>query len=465
MPMRRFGRAPDDPDGLPREPHLGDAAMPSETPPTRISWRMGSGGVTTALRLLSSTIVAQIAVLAATVVSAAWLLPRDFAYYGAAFGIAGIVSSFNTLGIETRLAVVEAATMARLLRTGLAACLGIAALGTVVALFVAGSDQWDWGVVIALAMAASMLSASQTVVTTLALRVSQYGVLARSRVAQGIVNAALIVTFSALPMPGYVALTGAWILSMVVGLIVSLRGWVPPFPASWRLTTPDVSATRAEVGLQPVTSLLAAATVLIPLVVLPLVASASLAGSWALSTRVLGAAVMSTYASLQPVYYATAAEFVRGRAFPRLAGWHRRWAVWLTAATIPGFTVAGLVIAYGLPLLGDQWMEARALVIPACLYWGSQFFGLPLSQTLLLVGRIRLQLIWTVARFVAATAAFALWPLWGALASIWAWSIVCVVTFFILTVIQARVLRHMASQATTAPNSARTSANDEHTIG
>jgi O-antigen/teichoic acid export membrane protein len=149
------------------------------------------------------------------------------------------------------------------------------------------------------------------------------------------------------------------------------------------------------------------------------------------------------------VYYSTAAEYVRERAFPRLAAWHRRWAFLLTAVTVPGFAVAGLIIAHGLPLLGAQWLDARVLVVPACLYWGSQFFGLPLSQTLLLVGRIRLQLVWTVVQFAAAVAAFALWPVWGAVASIWAWSIVCVATNLVLTVVQGRVLRVMAGNETT----------------
>jgi len=406
-------------------------------------------GASTAVGLLSSTMLAQLAVLAATVLSAAWLAPLDFALFGAALGLAGIVNSVNTLGIETRLAIVEVPTMARLLRAGLATCLALTAAGGAVAVVLAASGRPEWAEVLAFAMAGSLVSALQQVVTTLALRERRPDVLMRSRVAQGTVNAVLILTLSASPIPGYVALSGAWVASTVVGLLVSLYGWAPPLPAGWRVTATDISVTRAEVGLQPVTNLMAGVSVQIPLVVLPLVASASLAGSWALSTRILGAAVMAAFSALQPVYYATAAEYVRGRAFSRVAAWHRRWAVWLSAATVPGFILAGLVIAYALPLLGAQWLDARALVAPACIYWGSQFFGLPLSQTLLLVGRIRLQLVWTVVRFVAAVAAFALWPLWGATASIWAWSIVCAATYVILTVIQARVLRRLAAGAPT----------------
>lgn len=408
-------------------------------------------GISTVLRLLFSTAVAQIAVLVATILSAAWLMPRDFALFGAALGIAGIVSSFNTLGIETRLAVVDAAVMARLLRTGLAACLAITAAGATVALVLARSRQLDWAVVVAFAMTASVIYGAQQVVTTLALRDRHYGALARSRVSQGIVNAILILALSASRMPGYVALSGAWVISMAVGLVVCMLGWTAPLPARWRVSARDVSSTTAEVGLQPVTNLLAGVTGYIPLVVLPLVASASLAGSWALSTRILGAATLATFASLQPVYYATAAEQVRARAFQQLAAWHRRWAIWLTASAIPGFALASVVIAYALPLLGDQWLEARTLVLPACLYWGSQYFGLPLSQTLLLVGKVRLQLIWTVVRFAASAAAFALWPVWGAVSSIWAWAVVCAATYFALTVIQARVLQSMALQSVETP--------------
>jgi O-antigen/teichoic acid export membrane protein len=411
--------------------------------------RERSSGLATAFQLLSSTMLAQIAVLAATVLSAAWLDPIDFALFGAALGLAGIVNSVNTLGIETRLAIVEVATMTRLLRAGMAAALAITAVGGAAAALLAASGRDEWACVLAFAMAGSVVSALQQVVTTLALRERRPDVLMRSRVAQGAVNAVLILVLSSSPMPGYVALSTAWVVSTVVGLLVSLYGWAPPLPTSWRVSAEDISVTRAQVGLQPVTSLLAGVSSQIPLVVLPLVASASLAGSWALSTRILGAAVLAAFSALQPVYYATAAEYVREHAFPRVATWHRQWAIWLTAATVPGFLVAGLVIAFALPLLGAQWLDARDLVAPACIYWGSQFFGLPLSQTLLLVGRIRLQLLWTVARFVSAVAAFALWPVWGASASIWAWSIVCAATYVVLTVVQARVLQRMAAGEST----------------
>ena len=408
------------------------------------SLRMRSSGAVTALRLLSSTVLAQVAVLAATVAAATWLTPRDFAFYGAAWGLAGIVNSVNTLGVETRLAVVEAATMEGLLRTGLAACSALTAVGALGAVALAASGKQDWAVVLAFAMTASVVYAAQQLVTTLALREHRHEVLVRSRVAQGVVNAGLIVGLSASPMPGYVALTSAWVASMIVGLIVSLNGWTPPLPDKWRVTKADVRLTRTELGLQPVTNLLAGITVQIPLVVLPSVASASFAGSWALCTRVLGAGVMAAFSSLQPVYYATAAAHVRENAFPLLATWHRKWAIWLTAVTLPGVAVAGLIISYVLPLVGDQWLEARILVVPACVYWGSQFFGLPLSQTILLVGRVQLQLVWTVVRFMAAATAFALWPVWGALASVWTWSVVCALTYLTLTVIQGRVLRQMA---------------------
>ena len=406
-------------------------------------------GAATAGGLLSSTMLAQLAVLAATVLSAAWLAPRDFALFGAALGLAGIVNSVNTLGIETRLAIVEVATMSRLLRTGLATCLGLTAAGGAAALLLAASGRSLWAGVLAFAMAGSVISAFQQIATTLALRARRADVLMRSRVAQGCVNAVLILALCASPLPGYVALSAAWVASTVVGLLVSLHGWAPPLPASWRVREADISVTRAEVGLQPVTSLLAGVSSQIPLVILPLVASANLAGSWALSSRILGAGVMAAFSALQPVYYATAAEYVREHAFARVATWHRQWAIWLTAATVPGFLLAGLVISYAMPLLGAQWLDARTLVAPACIYWGSQFFGLPLSQTLLLVGRIRLQLVWTVVRFVAAVAAFSLWPLWGASASIWAWAIVCAATYVVLTVLQARVLRREAAAAQT----------------
>jgi O-antigen/teichoic acid export membrane protein len=294
--------------------------------------------------------------------------------------------------------------------------------------------------VLVFAMASSVAFGVQQIVTPLALRHHLYDVLNRSRVVQGVGNAVLILVLVALPIAGYVALSLAFSISMVLGLIVILRGIPPTHTQRWRPTTHDWATTRREIGLQPVTNLLTGVTIQIPLIMFPVFAGAGLAGSWALSTRILAAGVTASYNSIQPIYYATAANYIRDGAYSRLQSWHRKWSLMLTAAAVPGFILAGLLIAYGLPLLGKEWEEARTLVVPACLFFGSVFLALPLSQTLLGVGRIRLQLIWTTVRFVAAVAAFALWPLWGPGGALWAWALVCSSSHLILVALQVRVL-------------------------
>lgn len=405
---------------------------------------MRTRGWVVAGHLFGGTVLVQVAVLVATIYSAALLTPRDFGLFGAVFGISGIVNGFNALGVESRIAVADQAAVDSLLRVGAVALVVFASAGSGLSVLPAAFGQQTFAAVILLGTFASVVFSVQMIATSLALRDSHHGVLVRSRVAQGITNALLIVTLVRLPLPGYLALAAAWIISMIVGALVALAslGW--PGPSHWRPSTRDATRARAEVGVMPFTSLLAGMTMQIPLVVFPIFAGPALAGSWALSARILGAGVTTSYNSIQPVYYATAAMHIRAQDHSALVSWHRRWALGLVLAAIPGFALAGLLLYFGLPLLGAEWEPARLLVVPACLYWGSVFAVLPLSQTLPAVARSELQFKWEVARLATAVFAFALWPVWGALNSVWAWSLACVGASLALIVLQVRVLRGMA---------------------
>ena len=65
-----------------------------------------------------------------------------------------------------------------------------------------------------------------------------------------------------------------------------------------------------------------------------------------------------------------------------------------------GWRQAAYAVLVLVPLLGPQWSAAGSVLVAALLYFGSMFWCVPVSQTLVLLGRVDTQAWWSVARAV-----------------------------------------------------------------
>ena len=399
-------------------------------------------------RLLAATAVAQGAVFAALLYAATWFEARDFALFGMAFGLANMANSANTFGVETRLAVVRDDGVAALVRVGGTAALAVSGLALPVVVLLVLTADLDLSVSAFFAIAAAHLLAWQQMLTVLALRYAPPHALSRSRTAQGLTNAALIFVLGMTPLPGYVALTGAWVISVIVGVCL-LATVVPPAVRHWRpASRRDWSFAVRQVRYQPLSNLLVGLASQAPLVLLPLLTTDAIAGAWALCTRLLSAVVVAGQAVLQPVYYSEAAEHVRLGRWGQLRRWHARWTIGLGAGAVVAFVTAGWAIASLLPRLDPQWASVGTVIVAGCIFWGSLLWAVPLSQTLQLVHAMGWQFAWAVVRFVVAGGGFLATSSLGGAAALMAWAVMCLLTDAMLVGVQLLILAGRSRRST-----------------
>ncbi|WP_420175475.1 Wzz/FepE/Etk N-terminal domain-containing protein [Luteococcus sp. OSA5] len=391
--------------------------------------RSHSGVLALASRLLGASVLAQVAVLAAIALVSRDLQPRDFALYGAVSGAAGIAASINTMAAETRTPVVDDQTSQVLNRAGFTTLTAISLL-TVIAGLVAWPLSRPVGWVLVLSALCAWCTGSQQLLNGIVLRRQLQKVLADGRVSQGLSNAVLLIVLWQLGVPGFLVLVLAWLLSLLIGVGVvyhrGARGHLPRAIASQE----DLRVLRHQVGGQPVANLLSSSVSSMPPLLLPAVGQHLTAGIWALVSRFLNPVVNTTFATLQPLYYGEAAEHVRHDRMPQLRQYHRRWMTAMVLAGIP-FALGSVVITmYLLPLLGPQWKVGWLPALTGAIYYTAMFSCLPLSQTLQMLGRIRLALRWTVVRCIVSLAPLALIGLLGGQRALLGWAIGAAATFY-----------------------------------
>lgn len=391
-------------------------------------------------RLLAATAVAQGAVAVALLYAATRFEARDFALFGLSFGLANMANSANTFGVETRLAVVRDEGVTALVRVGGTAAFTVSGMVLPVVPLLALRADTAVAASVALAFAGGLLMAGQQMLTVLALRYAPPHALSRSRTAQGLTNAALIFVLGMTPLPGYAALTGAWVVSNLVGVGL-LATVVPPRVRRWRpATRSDWSFAVQQVRYQPLSNLLVGLASQAPLVLLPLFTTDAIAGAWALCTRLLSGVVVAGLAVLQPVYFSEAAEHVRKERWGQLRRWHVRWTIGLGAGAGIVIVTAGWVIANLLPLLDPQWASVGSVVIAGCIFWGSLLWAVPLSQTLQLVHAMGWQFAWAVIKFVVAGGGFVATSSFGGATALLAWAVLCLFTDALLVAVQLLIL-------------------------
>lgn len=391
--------------------------------------RTHSGVLALASRLLGASVLAQIAVLAATALASTDLHPADFAVYGAVSGATGVSASLNTLAAETRAPVVDERLHDALNRAGFTSLATVSALTLLAGLIAFGAAR-QLGWVLLLTAGCALLVGAQQLLTGIVLRRQQQSVLADGRVSQGLSNAAMLVLLWQLKVPGFLVLTVSWLVSLLVGVVViywrSARGHLPNRPAS----RSDWRELRREVGGQPVANLLASSVGNLPPLLLPALGQDLVAGIWALVSRFLNPVVNTTFATLQPLYYGKAASLVREHKHAALRSFHRRWMAWLCAAGLPVMLGSIVISMFLLPLLGPQWRVDWLPALTGAIYYTSMFSCLPQSQTLQMLGRVRLSLLWTIVRAVVCVVPLALIPVIGGQWALFGWAVGAAATFY-----------------------------------
>jgi O-antigen/teichoic acid export membrane protein len=351
-------------------------------------------------QLLGSTVLAQVAVLGAIAAAARATTARDFADYGVVTSVTAVVATFNTWAAESRTTVVEEDRAHEISRAGLAVLWMVLALITLAAALAAVMGQHRLGLLLGLGGIGAAVTGGLQLVQGVVLRRQQQHLLAHSRATQGLSNAALILLFLAIGLPGFVIITIPWLISLVLGLAVLLRAtgdrplwWGRSSWAEWRVL-------RSETRWQPGSNVLVSLAGALPMLVLPAVGAVEVAGAWALVARFLMPVVSTLNSTFGPIYLGHAAGMIRRRELPQLRRYHARWTLLLAAGMVlllGGATYAVLVLV---PLLGPQWSAAGSVLVAALLYFGSMFWCVPVSQTLVLLGRVDTQAWWSVARAV-----------------------------------------------------------------
>lgn len=390
-------------------------------------------------KLFGSTALAQGAALVATLVAATRAEPADFAIYAGVRAATSVVSSVNALAVETRLPVVSEEDSAALIRVATSAVVSTSLLAFLVGAVAFLMDA-TWAP-IALLLGPSWLVVSATnVVTAAVVRASRPNLLARNRVLSGFSNAALIVGLILTPLPGYLVLVGAFISSTLLGVVVmvhGLPGWLskarPARRGDWR-------TVRREVGWQPLNNLAANLGTALPALLLPAFGATVVAGAWALISRIMNAVVNVVFSTAAPLYTAEFARLVREGDSTERSRLHRTWLGRLALLVIP--SVVGIIVGvlWFVPLLGEQWRGTSMVLVPACLSFAVLMMWLPMSQTLVLVGRTRLELAWTIGNLAVSAATLALIPVVGAERALTVWAAAQGLSLVVHIVLQRRAV-------------------------
>lgn len=379
-------------------------------------------------QLLGSTVLAQVAVLAATALAARVTTTGDFADYGVVTSITAVLATFNTWAAESRTTVLREEPAHQVPRAGMAIVGVVTALVGVAAVVAAMIGQPRLGMMLALGGVGAAITGGQQLLQGVVLRHQRQHLLAHSRATQGISNAALIVLFLGLGFPGFVVLTLPWLVSLGLGFLVLVRA--TPDRAVWlgRSSRAEWHTLRSETRWQPGSNVLVSLAAALPMLVLPIVDAIEVAGAWALVARFLMPVASTLNSTFGPIYIGHAAGMVRQGEVAALRRYHARWTLLLAGGAVllsgaAAYAVLGLV-----PQLGPQWSGAGSVLPAALLYYGSLFWCLPVSQTLILLGRVDTQAWWSVARAVLCAVPL-LWVAHAPRAALTGWAVMAASTF------------------------------------
>lgn len=361
-------------------------------------------------------------------------------YDAAAFGLFALISSIAlTIGtvaaLRYEMAIPAAETeesAQRLAVVGLACCGAVAlALGIPLAAGGAGAiaDHFTLGRVSGWLVFAPLMGAfvgANLVLTQLAVRHRRYGASGRRALVQsvstvvgqtglGLINAGL----GGLCV-GFLVGQGAAALSLAGGVRLEARrrrgigGLISAARAKWRFPILLAPAALINVlGLQ------------VPILLMAHYYGAIETGWLSMTQRVLGAPLILISSAVSQVYmgeFATAARDDPSRALLLFRK--------ATHRLLPVGVIVAVVVHLGAPTgfqiaLGKEWAESGQYGQALALALGVQVLAVPLSHTLILVGRNGLQLTWDAARLVVTIVAIGAAHRWGAsdAEAVWAFGV------------------------------------------
>lgn len=395
-----------------------------------------------ASKLFSSNVIGQVAVLVAISVAASRMEPAAFAAYGVVSAGAYVLASFNTFAAELRSPVVREHEAAALTRGGFAIAtflsLVLALAGGIVHCSLAQGDRT--GQILVLAAGCGFALAGQQLMNGLVLRDQRQELLARSRLVQALTNAGLIFASLLTSLPMWVGLSISWLVSVFLGNVVLGVALRDRLRGIGRPRRDDLRLVRNELRWQPLANLMASSTSQLPIFTLQYIGATPLVGAWALVTRFLTPVTNTTVSTLQPIYYGRMAQLLRDERTRDASDYHSTW-MWRLGAG--GMLVAfcyGFAVWWAIPMLGAGWDVARTVTFPSIVHFTALFVCMPLSQTLILLGRPNLQFAWTAVRLALCSTPLIASAWIGGEMALTFWAILSALTFFSQLALHRRAL-------------------------
>lgn len=342
-------------------------------------------------------------------------------YSPAAFGLLAIFTAVVSLGsivAAARLEMVvpivrEDEDAQEVVRAGLGLCLLAALIGTLACLpvqWLAGEwtvveqlGGWLWLTPWACACAAAFVLLNQW-----AVRVADFGAIGRRNTWRALFTVGTQVGTGAAGLrPGGTVL--GFTVGHAAGAAIMLRG--TPFRTrdiigGTRAVPSMLRRYRAFCAKLTVSGLFNVAGTQVPVLLFATAYSQTEVGWLGLTMRSLALPVGIIGTAVAQVYVSALAASVRSGLEVR--GLFMRVSKQLTAIAALGAIV---LLAFGPPLFsvifGDEWTEAGDYARVLALGIAAQFVAVPLSQTMILVGRTTLQMVWDIGRFVVVCGAVA----------------------------------------------------------
>lgn len=412
-----------------------------------------SGGLGGGLLIAGSTLIAQVAGLAALPVISRTYSPADLGLLSVVMAITLILGTVSTGRFELAIPLVTSQEGVRSLCRLALLLSGIVSLLSVVVLSLLGwvgyldesqptRSWWLFAVPVCGLLFAAYLTFNQV-----AIRDRQYGRVGARNIANGGGTAVAQSTFGLLGFqPG--GLIVGYLVGLALGaLAVRPRGLLRGRSAC--ATDPESSMGRLLTRYRRFPLLMGPSALInivglqLPVLLVAVLYSADDAGWLGMTQRILAVPITLIGTAISQVYLAEIAGVVR-------SGAGHAYELFVRSSRLLGLTAAfsaAIVIFAGPQLfelaLGAGWRESGRFAQALALAMAAQFVAAPLGQTLIALERQSVQLGWDVARLVA-TAVVILGCVWSgcsALTTMWAFGAVSALSYATLWLLSWRAVR------------------------
>lgn len=389
------------------------------------SWSGTRGGVAV---IVSGTLVAQLLVLAAYPVLTRVFTSSEFGAYALVYAVANLLFPLAALRVDALVPLPRSEDEAiDLVGYGLRAAAVVGLLGTVAALLVqmqwigGGEASWSW---LWVAAPLTALVAAFQVVNAWAIRRGRFGAIARRSVLQ----AAVMVSVQIAAGLGGAA-AGGLLAGLSVAFVVSIVALVAGSGLPREVLTlgrGDLHGRASAAVSLSLAGVLNGAGLQAPLLLMSALFGLGAAGQFALAQQAIAVPAALVGQAVSQVYLSRLSAHVRetgesGRAI-FLAATRP-----LVLLAVPSGLAALLLAPVVFPVVfGDAWRVSGEMVSALSVSLAAQLVGAPLSQTLVVAGAARTQLVWDAGRVVAVVLALLLAALAGATATqaVWCYSLV-----------------------------------------